>query len=244
MSAVIELEDVSFSFGDFPVVDGVSLSVEEGEFLGLVGPNGGGKTTLLKLMLGLLEPDRGQVRVLGGGPGEQRRHLGYVPQFATFVRDFPITALETVLQGRLGRTRLFGGYTADDHRIARRAMTEAEIAGLEQRPINALSGGQLQRVLIARALASEPRVLLLDEPTSNIDLRAEADIFDLLKRLNARMTIIVVSHDIAFISSYVSRIACLNRTLVCHQPSALTPELIRQLYGEHVQAIEHRHHHG
>ena len=244
MEPVIELDQVYFSFGDFPVVDRVSLAVEEGEFLGLVGPNGGGKTTLLKLILGLLAPERGSVRVLGGDPVERRRHIGYVPQFATFVRDFPITALETVLQGRLGRTRLLGGYTAADRRIAHRVMEEAEIGGLEQRPINALSGGQLQRVLIARALASEPRVLLLDEPTSNIDLRAEADIFDLLKRLNARMTIVVVSHDIAFISSYVGRIACLNRTLVCHQPAALTPELIRQLYGEDVQAIAHHHHHG
>ena len=154
-------------------------------------------------------------------------------------RDFPVTVEETVLLGRLGKTRALLGYRAHDRALARRAMGETGVAELRARPIGTLSGGQLQRVLIARALAGEPRILLLDEPTANIDLRAEVDIFDLLKTFNARMTIVVVSHDIGFISPYVTRIACLNRTLLCHTASPISGEQIERLYGAPVRMIRH-----
>jgi zinc transport system ATP-binding protein len=236
---VITLENVSFAYGEVPILEDVSLAVEEGEFLGLVGPNGGGKSTLLKLVLGLLAPDAGRVTVLGAAPARARGAIGYVPQFATFRRDFPITVGETVLLGRLGKTRAVLGYRAQDRAVARRTMEETGVADLAARPIETLSGGQLQRVLIARALAGEPRILLLDEPTANIDLRAEVDIFDLLKTLNARMTLMVVSHDIGFVSQYVTRVACLNRTLFCHTASGISGELIQQLYGAPVRMIRH-----
>jgi zinc transport system ATP-binding protein len=239
MSRVIQFEDVSFTYGGPMVLEHVDLAVEEREFLGVVGPNGGGKSTLLKLLLGLLEPTSGSVRVLGREPLQARREIGYVPQFATFPRDFPIAAEAMVLQGRLGHARLLGGYGVADHEAAQRAMRETEVFDLRARPIGSLSGGQLQRVLIARALAIEPRILLLDEPTANIDLRVEKDIFDLLQQLGARMTILVVSHDIGFISQYVTRVACLNRTLVCHTTSELTGEIIQQLYGAPVRMIRH-----
>jgi zinc transport system ATP-binding protein len=223
----------------------VDLSVDQGEFLGLVGPNAGGKSTLLKLILGLLEPQKGRVVVLDRPPAQARRLLGYVPQHPGFARDFPITVEQVVLMGCLGQghgwRRWVGGWTAADRAAARAALLEVQAADLAQRQIGTLSGGQLQRVLVARALVGEPRLLILDEPTANIDQRMEGEIFDLLRALNTRMTILVVSHDIAFISAYVNRVACLNRTLVCHRTEAIDGGVIQTLYGEDVRQVAHRH---
>jgi zinc transport system ATP-binding protein len=238
---VIRIEGLRFSFGPAPVLQDVDLQVSEGEFLGLVGPNAGGKSTLLKLILGLLRPQSGLIQVLGTSPKEARRRLGYVPQYPGFQRDFPISVEQVVLMGRLGLSPGLGWYRHADREAAHRALTEVEAADLARRRIGTLSGGQLQRVLLARALVGEPKILILDEPTANIDQRLEGDIFDLLAALNARLTILVVSHDIAFISSYVDRVACLNRTLVCHRTDAIDGDLIHQLYGEAVRLVAHRH---
>lgn len=238
---VVKLSDVSFSYGGPLALDRVSLEVGELEFIGLVGPNGGGKSTLLKVILGLIEPDSGTVRVFGQHPIEARNAIGYVPQHTAFARDFPISVEEAVLLGRLGKTRLWGGYRDSDRALARHAMAETAIDDLARRRLNTLSGGQFQRMLIARALTTEPRMLILDEPTANIDLRAEQDIFDLFRRLNERMAVLVVSHDIGFITQYVSRVACLNRTLVCHPTAALSGDIIKDLYGTPVRLIEHFH---
>lgn len=246
---VIEIRQLSFSYGALPVLEGVSLQVQAGEFLGIVGPNAGGKSTLLKLILGLLVPQLGRVVVLGKRPYEAARQLGYVPQYPSFPRDFPVSVEQTVLLGRLGyRSRsgwlgalMPGVYSKADRQATHGALEEVEAADLADRQIGSLSGGQLQRVLLARALVSEPSVLILDEPTANIDLRLESDIFDLLKRLNARMTILVVSHDVGYISSYVTRVACVNRTLVCHRTDAIDGEVIQELYGEPVRMVAHRH---
>ncbi|NLV25116.1 MAG: ABC transporter ATP-binding protein [Deltaproteobacteria bacterium] len=236
---VITVNNVSFRYNEVPVLEKVSLAVEQGEFLGIVGPNGGGKSTLLKLILGLLKPLQGTIAVLGSAPQEACRQLGYVPQFIHFDRHFPISVCDTVLQGRLGKTRTFLGFNRYDRKRAAQAMEETEILDLAQRPIAALSGGQLQRVLIARALACDPQILLLDEPTANIDPKVEEDVFDLLKRLNERITMIVVSHDIGFISNYINRVACLNRTLVCHTTSAITGGILEQLYGSPIRMVHH-----
>ncbi len=240
---VIDIRGVSYAYDGPAVLSNIDLQVPAGEFLGIVGPNAGGKSTLLKLILGLIEPHAGQVRVLGRSPVRARRSLGYVPQYPAFARDFPITVEQVVLMGRLGTGRPFGGYSAADRAIARRAMTETEVDHLAGRHIQHLSGGQLQRVLVARALAAEPQILLLDEPTANIDQRMESDIFDLLRSLNDRMTILVVSHDVAFISGYVHRVACLNRTLVCHDTAAIDGDTIQNLYGEDVRMVAHHHSH-
>ncbi len=239
---VISLRGLSFSYGGPPALEGIDLEVSDGEFLGVVGPNAGGKSTLLKLILGLLSPQAGRIEVLGRSPARSRKWLGYVPQYPVFRRDFPISVEDTVLMGRLGKGRLLGGYRRVDREIARRAMRETEVAGLAGRQLSTLSGGQLQRVLVARALACEPRILILDEPTANIDMRVETDIFDLLKQLNRRMTIIVVSHDIGFISQYVDRVACLNRTLMCHHTADIDGKMVNELYGSHVRMVEHVHH--
>jgi zinc transport system ATP-binding protein len=241
--AVIELRGLSFAYGAVPVLENVDLAVGTGEFLGIVGPNAGGKSTLLKLILGLLEPTAGTVRVLGRSPQAASREIGYVPQYPAFARDFPVTVEQVVLTGRLGRGRLLGGYDAGDREMARWVMTQTEIADLASRRIATLSGGQLQRVLVARALACEPQILILDEPTANIDMRVESDIFDLLRVLNQRMTILVVSHDVAFISAYVRRVACVNRTLLCHATESIDGQVIHDLYGGDVRRVAHAHAH-
>lgn len=238
---VIKVEGVSFRFDGPLILDNVSLAIKEGEFLGIVGPNGGGKSTLLKLILGLLKPGSGRIRVLGKPPRKGRAEVGYVPQYAGFERNFPITVRQAVLLGRMGKTSAMFGFNARDNELADVALAETEIADLKDRLLNTLSGGQFQRVLIARSLVSEPAILMLDEPTANIDTRMEEDIFDLLKRLNKRITIIVVSHDIGFISEYVTMVACLNKTLVCHETASISGKTIEELYGAPVHMIQHNH---
>jgi len=239
LDAALEFAHDDFAYGDRPVLDDVSLRVATGEFVALIGPNGGGKSTLVKIALGLLEPDRGTVRVLGRPPDEARARVGYVPQFATFRRDFPITVRDTVLQGRLGVRAWWRPLGPQDHAAAAEAMAATDVHDLAPRPIATLSGGQLQRVLIARALATDPALLLLDEPTAHIDTRTEHGLFDLLARLRERMAIVVVSHDVGLVSRHVDRIACLNRTLTCHAALPLTPGVLERLYGMPVRLIDH-----
>jgi zinc transport system ATP-binding protein len=243
MTASLSFQGVSFGYGEGPdVVEDVSLDIGEHELIGLIGPNGGGKSTLLKLAAGLLKPRQGTVRVFGRAPHEARDEIGYVPQFALFPRDFPITVAQAVLLGRLGGAFALHWSTAD-RKAATRAIEETELGALADRPLSALSGGELQRVLIARALAAEPRLLLLDEPTSNLDQRAEEDIFALLAKLTDRMAVVLVSHDVGFVTGFVERVACISRTLICHGTSELTGEVINELYGHPVRAVHHAHHH-
>ncbi|MBK1702380.1 ATP-binding cassette domain-containing protein [Thiococcus pfennigii] len=239
--AVIRVAGVSFSYGAEPALERIDLTVAEREFLGIVGPNAGGKSTLLKLILGLLVPQAGRIEVLGRPPRQARRAIGYVPQYPGFARDFPISVEQVVLMGRLGTGPGFGGYRRADRLAARRALEEVEAEELAPRQITTLSGGQLQRVLLARALASEPRILILDEPTASVDQRLESDIFEHLRVLNERLTILLVSHDVAFISRYITRVACVNRTLVCHRTEAIDSPVIEALYGEPVRRVAHEH---
>lgn len=238
---VISLDKVSFHYEHLSVLENINLEVQAGEFIGIVGPNAGGKSTLLKIILGQLIPDHGKVRVLGKSPSAARQQMGYVPQYPGFDRNFPITVEQVVLMGTLNRKAWIGRYSRKDKQRAAEALDRVQALPLAQRQINTLSGGQLQRILLARALACDPKILILDEPTSNIDLRLESDIFDLLKQLNKDITILVVSHDIAFISSYVHRVACLNRSLVCHHTDTIDGKMIQELYGEDVRMVAHHH---
>lgn len=238
---VIEIENLSFSYGANPVLEDISLAVGKEEFFGIIGPNASGKSTLLRLMLGLLEPDRGRIRVLGTSPSRARPRIGYVPQYPAYRREFPICVRDVVMMGRLGVTAAVGRYTDRDRDKTLAAMQAVEVDAIADTNVAHLSGGQAQRMLIARALACEPEILILDEPTSNIDLRVEESIFALLKQFNAHMTIIIVSHDVAFISSYVDRVGCLNRTLVCHGTAELSGKTMEELYGTDIKMIQHTH---
>ena len=241
-SPALELEEVSFSYGRVPVLEEVDLRVDRGSFLGIIGPNGAGKTTLLRLALGLLEPDRGRVRVLGGPPAAARGRVGYVPQHARFQQDFPILVREVVLTGRLGTGLLPRGWSAEDREAAARAMERVELEGLGDRPVGALSGGQLQRALVARALAMEPELLLLDEPTASVDTRIGRRLYRLLDGLTDRMTVILVSHDIGVLSREVRSVACLNRRLHYHGVGAMPREVLEEAYGGEVDLVAHGSH--
>lgn len=238
---VVNINNVSFSYGAVPVLKDINLSVAAGEFFGLIGPNAAGKSTLMKLLMGLIQPDTGDLRVLGKAPIYSREKIGYVPQHTSFPRSFPITVAEVVMLGRLSGNSTFGGFRKSDKTATGAAMETVEITQIAAQPIANLSGGQLQRVLIARALVCQPEILLLDEPTANIDIRAEENIFSLLKQYNEQMTIIVVSHDVAFISGYVDRVGCLNQTLVCHETESIDGKTIEDLYGASVRMIHHAH---
>jgi zinc transport system ATP-binding protein len=240
----IHLSGLSFSFDGEPVIESADLVVEAGEFVTVVGPNGGGKTTLLRLILGLLTPDSGTVAVFGRPPAQARRRMGYVPQHAHADPEFPARVLDVVLMGRLGRTRLLGGYSREDARSAVRALQEVELAEHCRRPFASLSGGQRQRTLIARALCSDPDVLLLDEPTANLDVVMENELYRILDRLRERLTVLLVSHDLAFVSGFTDRVACVNRTVAVHTTSEVTPELINELYGRDVRFVRHDSIHG
>ena len=234
----ISLRDVWFDYGRNPVLSGVSMDVAAGSFAGLVGPNGGGKSTLLKILLGLLKPKQGTVAIEGQPPHKSGPFVGYVPQFASFKRDFPITARDCV---SLGDHHSFFSSRKNLKAAKERAdelLNDFELSPFADHQISALSGGQLQRVLIARALMNNPRVLLMDEPTANVDTRSENALFKRLHQLTGDMTILLVSHDIGFISHYVSEVFCLNRSLVCHETSPAS-EWIDKLYGNEMLQIHH-----
>jgi len=240
MSAVV-FDNVSFAYEGVPALSAVNLRIDDGDFVSVIGPNGGGKTTLLKLILGLLQPQQGTIRVLERTPAQARSQVGYVPQFFQFDTSFPVRVLDVVLMGRLHRIPFAGRYRADDRKAAESALRDVELAGLASSPFAALSGGQRQRVLIARAMVSEPRLLLLDEPTANIDPAVQNELFRLLDELSRRLTIMMVTHDIGFVSSAIRRVVCVNRTVVVHPTSELTGGAIADLYRSDVRMVRHDH---
>jgi zinc transport system ATP-binding protein len=239
----IEMRDLSFAYDAAPVLSDVELMIAERDLVCLVGPNGGGKTTLLKLMLGLLVPQRGEIKVFGRSPRDARRLIGYMPQHTQFDPSFPVTAIDVVLMGRLCGVRKLGPYRAIDRHAADAALAEVGLADLRRRPFSALSGGQRQRVLIARALACEPRLLLLDEPTANLDPSVEEQLYELLRRLNERLTIVLVSHDVGFVSTFVKSVICVNREVIAHLTGELTGDALTRIYGHTVRAVRHDHSH-
>ncbi len=240
----IHIENLDFSYGPISVLAEANLTLGEKEFVSIVGPNGGGKTTLLKIILGLLEPQSGSISVFGAPPMVGRKWIGYLPQYANLDSKFPVTALDVVLMGRLGKARTLGFYTKTDRDAARTMLARVGLDRLGNRPVAALSGGQQQRVLIARALVSDPKLLLLDEPTSSLDDYVERELYDLLQELNRELTIVVVSHDIAYVSRYVEKVICVNREVHTHPVSEIDENIIHDMYGEHVHAVRHDQEHG
>ncbi|MDY6989680.1 MAG: ABC transporter ATP-binding protein [Thermodesulfobacteriota bacterium] len=237
--AVVEISDVDFAYDGELILEDISLTVGEHDFLGVVGPNGSGKTTLLRLILGLIRPLRGQVRVFGKAPERARHLVSYVPQHANLDGSFPVSVLDVVLMGRLGKAPILGGYRKSDRQAADEAMEKAEIYNLRDHRFGTLSGGQKQRVLMARALVGKPELLLLDEPTASIDGRVEQDIYEFLKKLNENVAIVLVSHDLGFISTYVKRVACVNRRLVCNPTQQITGDVMEACYSGPIHMLKH-----
>lgn len=227
----IEAENLAFAYGKTRVLEDITLEIEAGDFVAVIGPNGGGKSTFLKLILGLLEPDSGSLRVMGTEPAKAAASIGYVPQDLAPNRGFPVSVLEVVRMGLLGRKNLLFRHTKADTDKAMEALTKVGMEMYASRRIDDLSGGQLQRVFIARALVSDPKILILDEPTSNIDSRGEQAIYDLLHELNREITVIVVSHDISFLLDYAKKIVFLNRRLTLHDAPAITREHVIESLG-------------
>lgn len=236
---VVVFEDVSFSYGTVPVLERINLDIAQNDFMGIVGPNGSGKTTLVKIMLGLLDADRGNVNVFGETPRQARKRVGYVPQHAGYDRDFPASVEDLVLTGRLGRVGLVRRYSKADRDKAHAALNDLEMAQLASRPVGALSGGERQRALVARALVSDPELLILDEPTASVDSRVEKHFYELLKVLNGRMPIVLVTHDLGFVSTYLSRVACVNRYLSVKPAHEVDHTHLEALYAAPVKPWRH-----
>lgn len=235
----IEMKGVWFSYDKTPVLKDVTLTLEQGDFLGIIGPNGGGKTTILKLLLGVLKPDRGTVRILGEAPHDASHRVGYVPQNTDLNITFPISVMDVAMMGRLSRSRIGRRYSREDRSKAEEALRKAGIWEYRNTPIGRLSGGQRQRVFIARALATDPEILFLDEPTASVDPDFEMDLFDFLRELNRKVTIVAVTHDVGVISRNVKSVACVNRTLIFHEEGQITEEMIDMAYKCPVDLVAH-----
>ncbi|HPE68826.1 MAG TPA: metal ABC transporter ATP-binding protein [Thermotogota bacterium] len=238
----IELQGVWVYYGDQLALEDVHLKVKPLEMLSIIGPNGAGKSTLIKVLLGLVHPRRGSVRILGKPVSTARKEqlMGYVPQNTRFERSFPIRVLDVVLSGRMGgKMPLFHHFTPADREQATMALEKVEMVDHLTKQVSELSGGQLQRVLIARALVSHPKILLMDEPTASLDSSAREGIFSLLESLHEQVTIVVVTHDLSAISTYFESIACLNRTLHYHGGKELSQGVVDATYGCPVDLIAH-----
>lgn len=241
MTPIIELKNVNFFYeSSTPVLSGVNFSVSDGQSGCIVGPNGGGKSTLLKLLLGILQPKSGSVKLFGTAPVDSVRHVGYMPQYHQLDAAFPATAFEVALMGRL-RPGLLLRFNKADREAAMAALDELGIADLAKKSFAALSGGQRQRVLIARALSSSPRLLLLDEPTANIDPGAEEQFYATLDILRRRMTVLTVSHDLGFVNRETDLIICVNRKVSVHRAGNFTSENANEVYHHQMNLIQHDH---
>jgi zinc transport system ATP-binding protein len=228
---VAQLEHVSFGYRGEPVLRDVSLAIHRGDFLAIPGPNGGGKSTLLKLMLGLLAPQSGSIALFGGPPAAAIRRVGYVPQAFDGERSFPMTVLDATLMGLVtGRT--FGWrFGRRQRELGDEALERVGMLRARGRPMSSLSGGQRQRVLIARALVSRPELLLLDEPTASVDAEGRGQLHEVLSNLNREVTVVMVSHDVSVIWGSVNSVACVNRTLYHHPRAEITDDMVRMMYS-------------
>lgn len=237
---VIEISNLWVHYGDIPVLEDINLTVEQPrDLMAIIGPNGGGKTTLLKVILGLIKPSKGTVKIFGKSPAINRKHIGYVSQHSTFDFDFPISVWEVVLMGRMGHAGLLKSYSEEDKLKAYNALNTVNMVEYKDHQIGKLSGGQRQRVFIARALTTEPKILLLDEPSSGLDTHMQGELYDLLSKLKKKMAIIMVTHDLTAVSLHVDTVACLNRKLFYHGSKEIPREDLEAAYHCPVEMIAH-----
>jgi zinc transport system ATP-binding protein len=233
---LIELRQVTFGYGHEVVLERVDLKIYSRDYLAIIGPNGGGKTTLLRIMLGLLRPWSGEV--VWRFPVHPGR-MGYMPQFVAFDKNFPLRVADVVLMGRLSARGLLHPYTPEDRREVDRALERLGIRDLQRTPIAELSGGQLQRVLIARAIVSAPAILFLDEPTASVDAESRERLRATLTELNQTIPVVVVTHDLTALVPLVKQVACVNRRLFYHGNGRLDQEVLAEAYGGPVELIAH-----
>lgn len=236
-TAPLVIDRVTVSFDGVRVLEDVSFEVGRNDVVAVLGPNGAGKSTLLKAVLGLICPERGSIRIFGEPPEKGRRFVGYLPQYASFDKEFPISVFDMVLMARyrgIGKV-----YTHADRVVAERALGTVGVAHLAARPIHALSGGERQRALLARALAREPKVLLLDEPTASVDPEGEAAFYDLIEGLRKEMAVVMVTHDIGVVSERIEKMACINRKLLHYGSAAEGLDKIHEIYCRPVKTIKH-----
>lgn len=237
MKEEINFKKVNFSFDTAAVLEDVSFVINSGDFISILGPNGGGKTTLAKLMLGIYTPNSGKVLIHGKSPVQTRDIIGYVPQYSRFDPNFPVSVLDVVLMGRINNFSI--KYSKKDKLHAEKAMDNVGINDLKSKPYSDLSGGQRQRVLIARALATDPQILLLDEPTANVDAAIEYKMSAMLSKLQKTMTILLITHDLGFVSELVNKVVCVNKKVHIHPTSGITEEHIRELYDDNMRMVRH-----
>ena len=235
---VIDIKGVYFSYDSDLILENINLSVYEGDFLAIIGPNGGGKSTLLKLILGLQKAKQGSIKVFGQAPSKNLSLIGYVPQNTNVNTDFPIKVIEVVLMGHVSEKTPLFGYGKDEIACAMGALAQVGMQDLAQSKIGSLSGGQRQRVMIARALCAHPKILILDEPTSSIDIKGQKEVYELLKLLNKNITVVVVSHDISVILEYANKAAHINKRLSYHDISDKTSTFHTHGDEEHFCEIE------
>lgn len=213
---ILEINNLTFSYESVNVLENINISLETKDFLAIIGPNGGGKSTLLKLILGILETKNGKITINGQNPSSQLSNIGYVPQNTNINTSFPIKVIEVVLMGHINSKKPIFGYGKDEIACAMGALAQVGMDKFANAKIGSLSGGQRQRVMIARALCNHPTLLLLDEPTASIDVNGQQEIYELLKELNKLITIIVVSHDISVTLNYANKVAYINKFLTLH----------------------------
>lgn len=236
--AVIAVDNVCFAYNGQEVLHNVSFEIEQRTLVAVVGPNGGGKTTLLKLLLGELTPRYGSIRVLCGTPESARSRIGYVPQFMPFDPRFPISVRETVLMGRMGHSRL-GMYSRTDRALADRALERVGLSGFRQRAFAELSGGERQRVLIAQALAGGSELLLLDEPVANVDHAHTGQMYGLFKELTSEITVMMVSHNLGVVTGHATHVLCVNGTAGLHAIGDVASSTFTAAFGDSLTAIRH-----
>jgi len=238
--SAVSISGLTVKYGSTTALSGISIDISEGEYLGIIGPNGGGKTTLLKSILGLVLPAHGRIEVFGKKPGSAGNLIGYVPQITSLEKNFPVTVGEVVLTGMLAPgLSFFHKYSLQDKKMTQQIQEDVGIYDIRDRMVSELSGGEFQKMLIARALVSGPQLLLLDEPTANVDASSRDHIFSLLKDLNRTMTIMLVTHDLLAVSSHVKSLACLNNRLVYHGGTEINEKIVSTLYGCPVDLIAH-----
>lgn len=234
MPDILELKDITAGYDHQPVLEHVNFTIREGDFIGIIGPNGGGKTTLLKVILGLLKPFSGEVIY----HTSKQNLFGYLPQNNRFDQRFPINVTEVVLSGLMSGKGLYKSYTRADRKKAWELLDKYGMGNYKKCPIGDLSGGQMQRVFLCRAIISSPRILILDEPTTYVDSNFEKEFYPILEELNKSLSIVMVSHDLGTICSYVKTIACVNRELHYHNSNLISPEQL-QSYHCPIELITH-----